>query len=118
MRLFQSSGLFSARQAEQDAQVRRVIGGVGLDIPVVETVIDRFHRECVALFARRERVGGRVALTIRGGRDGPRGFQFTIALALLGDIAHRADDAIGASVGMAHRDASTGGTSASFHPPT
>ena len=57
-------------RAEQDAQVGRVIDGVGLDIPVVETVIDQFHRERVALFARRERVGGRVALTVGGRRDG------------------------------------------------
>ena len=81
-RVHERAPIFGLRQhfggkTEQDAQARREIDRVGLEIPVIKTVVDRFHRERVALFGRRDRGG--IALPVGGSGFGA-GFCAGLAL--------------------------------------
>ena len=93
------------RKSQNDAQARRVIDVVGFEIPVAQSVVDGLHGERIALFIRGRRADRAVRLPVGGGSFRARGFELAMTLTFLGDVAHRADDSIGASVGAAHRDA-------------
>jgi hypothetical protein len=92
------------RQAEDDAQARREIDLVGIEVPVVEAVVDRLHRERVALLVRGLR-RIRALLPVGCRRLALCGFELAVALARLRDVRHRADDSVGPSVLVAHRHA-------------
>ena len=100
MRSAQSCSVAPARKLLHRHQGRRQIERARLDVPVVHVLVDRLQRERIALLvagAVCERERGAVR---RGGGDG-----FALLVLDLGDVAGRADQPVGAAVGMALRDA-------------